>query len=53
MPKTIIGIIGGHLHNTSPQAVPFAAAVGAELGRRGLAIVCGGENGIMEASCRG
>jgi uncharacterized protein (TIGR00725 family) len=53
MPRTIIGIIGGRLHNTSPEALPFAEQVGAELARRGLAIVCGGADGIMEAACRG
>jgi uncharacterized protein (TIGR00725 family) len=51
--KTIIGIIGGHACNTTPDALLLAERVGAELGRRGFAIVCGGYDGIMEAACRG
>ena len=51
--KTIIGIIGGHVHNTTTSALALSERVGAELGRRGFAIVCGGYDGIMEAACRG
>lgn len=53
MSKTIIGIIGGHARNTNSKALTLAEHVGAEIGRRGLAIVCGGYDGIMEAACRG
>lgn len=52
-PRPVIGIIGGHSHNTSSAAMEFAEAIGAELGRRHLAIACGGFDGIMEAACRG
>jgi uncharacterized protein (TIGR00725 family) len=52
-PRTIIGIIGGHSQNTSGEAMAFAEAVGAEIGRRGLTIACGGFDGVMEAACRG
>lgn len=51
--KTIIGIIGGHVRNTTPEALALAEMVGAELGRRGYAVVCGGYDGVMEAACRG
>ncbi|HEX6719267.1 MAG TPA: TIGR00725 family protein, partial [Pyrinomonadaceae bacterium] len=51
--KTIIGIIGGHQHNTTERALLLAERVGAELAHRGFAIICGGYNGIMEAACRG
>ena len=53
MLKRIVGIIGGHYHNTSLQSLKMATAVGAELGQRGLTIICGGYDGIMEAACRG
>jgi uncharacterized protein (TIGR00725 family) len=33
--------------------VEAAEAVGAELGRRGAVLVCGGRGGAMEAVCRG
>jgi uncharacterized protein (TIGR00725 family) len=51
--KTIIGIIGGHLQNTTAEALRLSERVGVELGQRGFAIVCGGYDGIMEAACRG
>ncbi len=51
--KTLIGIIGGHARNTTPGALLLSERVGAELGRRGFSIVCGGYDGIMEAACRG
>lgn len=51
--RTIIGIIGGHARNTSPEAERFAEAVGAEIGRRGMAIVCGDSDGVAAAACRG
>jgi uncharacterized protein (TIGR00725 family) len=53
MPQTMIGIIGGHFSNTTPQALEIAEVLGEEIGRRGMAVVCGGEDGIMEAACRG
>ncbi|HET7232364.1 MAG TPA: hypothetical protein VFJ16_20320 [Longimicrobium sp.] len=51
--RTIIGIIGGHARNTSPEAARFAEAVGTEIGRRGMAIVCGDSDGVAAAACRG
>lgn len=53
MPHTMIGIIGGHLHNTNEHALEFAERVGAEIARRGMAVICGGEDGVGEAACRG
>ncbi len=53
MPKKIIGVIGGHSYNTNSQAVFFAEQIGKEIARRGLALVCGGFDGIMEAACKG
>lgn len=51
--KTVIGIIGGREQNCTPAARDFAEAVGYAIGHRGLAIVSGGEDGIMEAASRG
>jgi hypothetical protein len=53
MPKTLIGVVGGHSHNTTPQALGLAERVGFEVGMRGMGVVCGGEDGVMEAACRG
>ena len=51
--KPIVGIIGGRLASTTPQAMQLAERAGEELGKRGVAIICGGEDGIMEAACKG
>jgi uncharacterized protein (TIGR00725 family) len=51
--QMIIGVIGGRSVNCQDQAIRLAYAVGAEIGRRGLALVCGGGDGIMEAACKG
>lgn len=53
MARKIIGIIGGQTHNTTEGALRMAEHIGVELARRGLALVCGGGNGVMEAACRG
>ncbi len=53
LPKVMIGIIGGHTANTSPHALQLAENFGELLGIRGIPLVCGGEDGIMEACCRG
>lgn len=52
-PRHLVGIIGGHAKNTSSQALDAAEALGYELARRGLAVVSGAADGIMEAACRG
>lgn len=51
--KTIVGIIGGHAHNTNQQALSLAEKTGERLAKLGITIACGGEDGIMEAICRG
>jgi|SRR3989344_7436870 len=53
LPKSIIGVIGGHSQNTNPQALMLAEKIGLELAKLGMTIACGGEDGIMEAVCRG
>ena len=37
----------------TPEIEALAEQVGAELGRRGITLVCGGGRGVMEAACRG
>ena len=37
----------------TPEMMALAEEVGAELGRRGITLVCGGGLGVMEAACRG
>lgn len=51
--QLIVGIIGGRNLSTTPDALILAESVGKELGKRGISIVCGGEDGIMEAVCKG
>jgi uncharacterized protein (TIGR00725 family) len=51
--RPIVGVIGGHAHNTNPQALKIAEKTGKELAQLGVAIACGGEDGIMESVCRG
>lgn len=48
----IIAVIGGE-SAAGPQALEVAEAVGRELGRRGVTLLCGGRGGVMEAACRG
>ena len=51
--KPMIGIIGGHSSNTNPQALSLAEKTGEQLAKLGITVVCGGEDGIMEAVCKG
>ena len=48
MQISIVGEAGA-----APEIVALAEEVGAELGRRGVILVCGGGHGVMEAVCRG
>jgi uncharacterized protein (TIGR00725 family) len=47
----IIAVIGGG--SPPPHAIELADAVGRELAKRGVMVVCGGRTGVMEAVCRG
>ena len=47
----IISVIGASEPNVETSTM--AERVGEELGRRGVALVCGGLGGVMEAACRG
>jgi uncharacterized protein (TIGR00725 family) len=49
--RTPVGVIGPR--DAGAEQLAIAEAVGAGLGRMGLALVCGGRQGIMEAVCRG
>jgi uncharacterized protein (TIGR00725 family) len=49
--QRIIAVIGGG--QCSKEEAQLAEEVGRELARRGVALVCGGLGGIMEAACRG
>ena len=49
----IISVIGGGDSDVAPEALRMAEEVGRELARRGIAVVCGGLGGVMEAVCRG
>jgi uncharacterized protein (TIGR00725 family) len=49
--RTPVGVIGPR--EASAEQLAIAEAIGAGLGRMGLALVCGGRQGIMEATCRG
>ena len=47
----IISVIGAG--EASPEIADLAEQVGRELARRGITLVCGGFEGVMEAACRG
>ena len=49
--QLIISVIGES--NARPHIAALAEQVGKELAERGVAIVCGGLGGVMEAACRG
>ncbi len=49
--KKFIAIIGGS--QASATEIRLAEEVGRELARKGVALVCGGLDGVMEAACRG
>lgn len=51
--RRLIAVIGGHLSNTNPEALRVAEYTGRVLADLDLAVICGGEDGIMEAICRG
>lgn len=47
----IVGVIGSS--KAEPDILSLAEAVGAEIAKRGAAVVCGGLTGVMEAVCKG
>ena len=47
----IIAVIGSG--NPTLEVYNLAEEVGRELARRGIALICGGLGGVMEASCKG
>ena len=47
----LISVIGAS--SPTPEVEALAEKVGAELARRGMSVVCGGLEGVMEAVCRG
>ncbi len=47
----IVGVIGST--KAEPDVLKLAEDVGAEIAKRGAAVVCGGLSGVMEAVCRG
>jgi len=49
--QRFIAVIGGS--ECTPDEARLAEEVGRELARKGIALVCGGLGGIMEAVCRG
>lgn len=51
--KPIVGVIGGHAHNTNNKALTIAYKTGVLLAKSGLTVACGGEDGIMEMIAKG
>lgn len=47
----IVGVIGST--KAEPDILRLAEEVGAEIAKRGAAVVCGGLGGVMEAVCKG
>lgn len=46
-----IAVIGGN--QCSSEELKLAEAVGRELARQGVTLICGGLGGVMEAACKG
>ncbi|RDE10802.1 MAG: TIGR00725 family protein [Candidatus Thorarchaeota archaeon] len=51
MPLRTISVIGSS--EADEKTLKLADSVGQEIARRGVALVCGGLGGVMEAACRG
>jgi uncharacterized protein (TIGR00725 family) len=49
--RPIVAVIGGG--QCSKEEALLAEAVGREIARRGVTLICGGLGGVMEAACRG
>ncbi|MCJ2512037.1 MAG: TIGR00725 family protein [Candidatus Thermoplasmatota archaeon] len=51
MASDIIGVIGAS--HANDELLKLAEELGQEIASRGVAIVCGGMTGVMEAACKG
>ena len=51
MAMRIISVIGGA--DSNQKILELAERIGEEIAKRGVALLCGGLGGIMEAACRG
>ena len=51
--RRAVSILGGRAGNAGGGTLELAEAVGAELGRRGYAVVTGGDGGVARAASRG
>ena len=49
--RMFVAVVGGR--QCSQEEAKLAEAVGVELAKRGVTLVCGGLGGVMEAACRG
>ena len=49
--KLLISVIGAG--QASAEELRLAEAVGVELAKKGVTLICGGLGGVMEAACRG
>ena len=48
-----VAVIGASRAQPEDEIYQFAYKLGRELGKRNLAVVCGGRTGVMEAVCKG
>ena len=48
-----VAVIGSSRAQPEDEIYQFAYNLGRELGKRNLAVVCGGRTGVMEAVCKG
>ena len=48
-----VAVIGSSRAQPEDEIYQFAYKLGRELGKRNLAVVCGGRTGVMEAVCKG
>jgi len=51
--KKVIGVIGGHNHNTTEKARLTSKKIGMMLAENSYTVATGGEDGIMESVCEG
>ena len=51
--RKMIGVIGGHSHNTTSKAQELSEKIGYQVASAGYTVLTGGEDGIMESVCKG